>query len=271
MIRVAHVSDLHFGALAPELVDPLLADLISARPRVVVVSGDLTQRAQRKQFRQVAEFLARVPFPQIVVPGNHDVPDWNLFLRFFRTLHHYRRYVGEDIEPVYRDKELMVVGVNTARALTLWHGRISPRQIDRTEAILSEAPDDILKVVVMHHPFISPSSGRGVRVVGRARRMLAALERAGTDLVLAGHAHRGYTRATPAHFGARDHAVLVVQAGTTLSHRTRGEANGYNLLDLAAESIVVRPQTWDASLGRFRAEPVLRFGPRGRWDRLGEA
>src|SRR3954453_14689420 len=126
MRTVVHLSDLHFGRINPPILAPLVKFIGELEPHVVAISGDLTQRARTAEFLAAKEFLAAIPFPKIVVPGNHDVPLHNLFARFVRRLDRYQRYVTPDLQPVFTDAEITVVGVNTARAFTWKDGRINP-------------------------------------------------------------------------------------------------------------------------------------------------
>src|SRR6187397_3032956 len=125
MRRVAHISDLHFGRTNPTVVAALILKLRDLAPDVVVVSGDLTQRARARQFQEARHFLDALDRPTIVVPGNHDVPLENLFDRFFRPFAKYRKYITEDLSPTFHDEELAVVGINTARSFTRASGRIN--------------------------------------------------------------------------------------------------------------------------------------------------
>ena len=129
MRTLAHLSDLHFGRVDPELLAPLAALVSELAPDVVVVSGDLTQRARPAEFQAARRFLNELPAPQIVVPGNHDVPLYNIFQRFLQPLDKYRRYITPDLAPMYLDDEIAVVGINTARSLTFKDGRIGREQI----------------------------------------------------------------------------------------------------------------------------------------------
>src|SRR2546421_621876 len=115
---LAHISDLHFGTESSPVVEGLLADLLAARPHLLVVSGDLTQRARTDQFAAARAFLDRVPFPQLIVPGNHDIPLYDVGRRFLRPLHRYRRLITPELSPTFYDDELAVLGVNTARSAT---------------------------------------------------------------------------------------------------------------------------------------------------------
>src|ERR1051325_4488777 len=140
MRTIVHLSDLHFGRIDPAILAPLVTFIGEIKPDVVAISGDLTQRARTAEFLAAKEFLASIPFPQIVVPGNHDVPLHNLFARFGRKLDRYRRYITPELQPVFADTEIVVAGVNTARALTWKDGRINRRQLEELRTTMETAP-----------------------------------------------------------------------------------------------------------------------------------
>src|SRR5438128_266924 len=129
MKKIVHLSDLHFGRVDAALVEPLVRAVAGAAPDLIVVSGDLTQRARSSQFREARAFLGRLPRPQVVVPGNHDVPLYDVVERFRRPLEKFRRHITDDLEPFYEDDEMVVAGVNTARSLTRKYGRVNSRQV----------------------------------------------------------------------------------------------------------------------------------------------
>jgi 3',5'-cyclic AMP phosphodiesterase CpdA len=208
---LAHLSDLHFGRVERAALEPLRRRLAEPAPHLVVVSGDLTQRARARQFREARAFLDSLPGPQCVVPGNHDVPLFNLVARFFRPLAGYRRFIAADTDPSFVDDEIAVLGINTARAFTWKSGRVSEAQLARAQAKLGSV-GAVTKVVVAHHPS-------------------AALERLDADVLLSGHLHA--SQAAP---GDR---VLLVQAGTATSSRTRAEPNAFNLLRVSRGRIEV--------------------------------
>src|SRR5215210_5394137 len=159
MKKIVHLSDLHFGRIDAELLEPLVEAVCEVAPTLVVVSGDLTQRARSQQFEEARAFLDRLPKPQVVVPGNHDVPLYDVYSRFARPLDKWRRFISEEVEPVYEDDELVVAGVNTARSLTTKYGRINEGQIGRLRGLLCNYGDPVTKVVVTHHPFDLPAGG----------------------------------------------------------------------------------------------------------------
>jgi 3',5'-cyclic AMP phosphodiesterase CpdA len=179
--------------------------------------------------------LGTLPGPKIIVPGNHDVPLYNIYSRFTRPLNKYRRYISQDLEPFYIDNEIAAQGINTARSLTFTGGRVNERQVALLERRLAPL-QDVTKIVVTHHPFDLPEPYPDHALVGRARMALKQLANSGIDLFLAGHLHVGITTLRLKIAG---HSALVVQAGTATSSRTRGEANSFNVIRVRARTIVV--------------------------------
>lgn len=266
MRTLVHLSDLHFGRTDPAILDPLVATVASIRPDVVVVSGDLTQRARAAEFRAARAFLDRLPRPQIVVPGNHDVPLYRVWERFASPLGKFRRLVAPEVEPAFVDAEIAVVGINTARALTFKHGRINEEQIDAIRRRLEPLPAALTKIVVTHHPFDLPAVSSHHETVGRAATAMAVFATCGVDLLLAGHLHTSHAGDTSARHELAGYAALVVQAGTATSTRGRGETNAFNVLRLRTDRVAVERQCWQPDARRFVAEPVEHFRRTGaRW------
>lgn len=214
MRTIVHLSDLHFGRIDYALIEPLVATIHEMRPSVVAVSGDLTQRARSWQFEEARRFLDRLPTPQLIVPGNHDVPLHNVFARFLRPLDKYRFYITPDLEPFYADSEIAIAGINTARSLTRKNGRINENQIGRVRERLCSLGDEVTKIVVTHHPFDLPEGIGENELVGRAAMAMAILAGCGADLLLAGHLHLSHTGHTAKRYKTAGHSALVVQAGT---------------------------------------------------------
>ena len=250
MRTVVHLSDLHFGTVRQEIVLPLLSLLERIQPDLIAISGDLTQRARKEQFAAAREFLDAIRFPKIVVPGNHDVPLYNLFARFVLKLARYKRYISDDLEPFHSDPEIAVLGINTARSATFKGGRINSRQVARMQERLG-ALNGVTKIVVTHHPFDLPEAYPDKALVGSARRAMQQLAGSGIDLFLAGHLHIGLSEPTALRFQIGGRSPLMIQAGTALSSRVRGEANSFNVIRIQHPNISVSRLTWRADLKVF--------------------
>ena len=242
-----HLSDLHFGRVDLAVLDPLRSKVHALAPHLVVVSGDLTQRAKPGEFREARRFLDTLPEPQLVVPGNHDVPLYNVFQRFFQPLTKYRRFIAGELEPSHIDEEIAVVGVNTARSNVFKGGRINEKQIERVRGLICDLPGEVTKIVVTHHPFDLPAGHSSRQLVGRAREAMKMFARCGADILLAGHLHESHASDTRLRYKIDDFVALVVQAGTATSTRGRGEANSFNVLRVEHPHVRIERYAWNGS------------------------
>lgn len=258
MRTIAHISDLHFGRVDDRVVEALVDDLNAFSPDLVIISGDFTQRAKKREFCDAKSFVGRLEAPWFAVPGNHDISFHHLFQRFFDPWRRYRRYIHPVVEPVFEDDEIFVIGINTARRVALefdWsHGRISEDQIARTARQLAKVPDHKFKIVVGHHPFLPPPYAPDTRVVGRADEAMRMFEDHGVRLALAGHLHRGYLRVVePAAVDPRrseprpdgDAPLVVVQTASATSTRLREEPNAYQRIRIDAGKPMIRARVWN--------------------------
>jgi 3',5'-cyclic AMP phosphodiesterase CpdA len=251
MATVVHLSDLHFGRVDPRLVTALIDVIDSVAPDLVAVSGDLTQRARRNQFRQARSFLDRVTGPRLVVPGNHDVPLYNLALRLLDPYGGYRRHIQHDLEPTFENELMIVVGLNSARAFPFHGGgRLNAAQVARAAARLQSAGAHKVKIVVTHHPFDVPHTHGQEHLIGRADMAMQQLAAAGADVFLAGHLHVSHIGHSAQRYQIAGHSALVVQAGT-MSTRTRGEPSTMNVLRVAPGQIDIARHAWDHASQSF--------------------
>jgi 3',5'-cyclic AMP phosphodiesterase CpdA len=259
MRTILHLSDIHFGRVNGQVIAPLVETIVELSPDLVAVSGDLTQRARSHQFKEARAFLDVLPKPQIVVPGNHDVPLHNLWARFFQPLHKYRRYITQDLRPFYHDEEIAVLGVNTARSLTIKGGRINEEQVAWMQERFCPLSPEVAKIIVTHHPFDLPEGHDERQLVGRARMAMEALASCGADVFLAGHLHTSHTTHTAKRYQIKGHSALVVQAGTATSSRGRGEENSFNVVRIDGPQISVERFQWQKIQNKFGLTTTEHF------------
>lgn len=272
MRTLAHISDVHFGREDPDVVAGLLKALAGAKPDVIVVSGDLTQRAKKRQFRAAQAFLEDLPeVPRIVIPGNHDVSATNLFERAVRPLARYKRFITQDLSPFYKDREIAVAGINTVRIGAVKNGRINARQMKLVCEQFAGTEQSTIRVVAMHHPIDMPADDVRHALVGRSAAAMKEFARCGVDLFLSGHLHSGLTLSTKSRYRLPGYSAIVAQAGTAVSTRTRGEANAWNLIRISGaaggspKTIEVQEMIWNGKLFKpGRTDRYLKV--EGEWD-----
>jgi 3',5'-cyclic AMP phosphodiesterase CpdA len=246
------LSDLHFGAHDPRLVTAVEARVHEAKPDLVVISGDFTQRAKTEEFKEACEFLARLRdagHEVLGVPGNHDVPLYDVLRRFLSPLTRYRRFIDDTLCPYHELPDAAVLGINTARSLTLKDGRINDEQVAHIREIFARHRADTPRILVTHHPLFALAVGDGPelgKAIGRQDMALDAIAEAGVDLLLAGHNHRASTHHAP-DLVTRAGSALVIQAGTATSTRVRDEEQSFNIIEIAADDVTVTVQAWDGS------------------------
>ncbi|MGZ9809729.1 metallophosphoesterase family protein [Pseudoroseicyclus sp. H15] len=264
MARIVHMSDLHFGRARPELLTPLVEQVNALAPDLVAVSGDLSQRARNREFAAAAKLLDRLEAPKLVVPGNHDVPLWNVLLRVLHPFRKYRAHFGNDKEPQTRIGDVAVIGVNSVDPKVHQAGRMDSERLDKVVGRLSSLPEDTLKVIVMHHPIVHPPGSDKAPMAG-AVKAARAFSDAGADIVLTGHLHTWKAETFEMPDGL---ALLFIQAGTGLSTRKRGEPNDFNLIDCRpGQAVVTRYCATEEADAFVPASPELfRDSPQG-WIR----
>lgn len=268
MSTIAHLSDVHFGHHDPQIVAAVEALLSERRPDLVVISGDFTQRARVAQYQLACAFLDRLEkdgLPVLGVPGNHDVPLYDVVRRFARPLHRYQRFIDQDLCPYWENEELAVLGINTARSLTIKDGSVSHEQLGMIRERFDQAGEGRLRILVTHHPLFAMPLGEDqamTKVANRSSDALTAAADAGVDMLLAGHFHRSFAKS------AREMVdnvgpALVVQAGTATSTRLRGgETQSFNWIEADKDGITLQVEAWDD--GAFKPSLPIHYAYDGQ-------
>ncbi|HEX7887617.1 MAG TPA: metallophosphoesterase [Phenylobacterium sp.] len=243
-VRLAHLSDIHFGGENKAAVAAAAERIASGGFDLTIVSGDLTRFAERREFEAAAAWLDALPQPQLVTPGNHDAPYLAWAERVIAPFRRFERYVGSAPAQTWRADGVAVRGINTARGaqprINWSKGQMSMRQAEC--AVEWFEPSDVLRIVVVHHPLIEMLGGPMTARVWGGERAAKAFARAGVDLVLSGHIHAPFTWPYP-HGDGRTYAV----GAGTLSLRERGVPPGYNEVEVEDGCIRVTALAWKGS------------------------
>ena len=263
MTRLVQISDLHFGTVDQDLLEPLAQAIDKAAPDLIIMAGDFVQRARASQFRQAADFMARLGRPWLGVPGNHDIPLYNLPLRLFDPFRTYRRWISPDLTPSVDLDGVRVIGVNTTDPYAHQRGRLGEDSVERVGAAISSAGDRLI-VVVAHHPFHQTPDVEKKLMVGAA----AALEHwgdCGPHILMSGHLHQWLVEPFIRRNGAN--MTLQLHCGTGLSTRRRGHPNDFAIVDCAGDSVTITRMV--AKAGTFEAEGVTHYTMTDAgWDKL---
>lgn len=254
MTTIAHISDLHFGREVSAVIHGLMESLQQVRPDLIIISGDLTQCAQRNEFEAAQTFLQQLDWPYLIVPGNHDLSERNLPERLLFPWNKWRRYISSNLEPVMKNSAFTVIGVNTARRIRLhpdWsRGSISTFQIARVKQELQTTPHDHLRLLAAHHPFWLPPQFEHRELVDRRDTALQAF-RQDVDIILGGHVHLAYTQIAD--------GVIISHAGTTFSDRLlMHQTNSFNVIRGDRRQLRLEQMVWRSARFRLAEQQVYK-------------
>jgi 3',5'-cyclic AMP phosphodiesterase CpdA len=272
MSTLIQISDPHFGTEQPLVVTAVLDLVRRVKPLAAVLSGDITQRARRAQFAAARDFVDQLGVPHcLVIPGNHDVPLFNLAARAFFPYAGFERAFGSVLEPQLECGGFQLIGVNTTRPSRHKDGEISDEQVERVARRLRAATGGQLRIVVTHQPVhVLRSSELHNRVHGSLQAM-RAWAAAGADIIMGGHIHLPYVALLGDHFPELPRRCWIVQGGTAVSHRVRANhPNSVNLIHYSSGSVQCCVERWDydATSARFRCVDIqqlsLDAGQRGQ-------
>lgn len=249
MSLVLHISDLHFGTERPLVVNALERLAQSQAPDMVILSGDITQRARKVEFAAAGAFMDRLAIPaRLVIAGNHDIPLFDLATRLFHPYWRYRKVFGSELEPTHETPELLVIGVRTTRRYRHIEGEVSASQIERVAQRLRQAGQHQLRIVVTHQPVHVTHVDDQEHLLRGHEAAIDAWADAGVDLILGGHIHRPFICGLHDRLVNSQREVWVVQAGTAVSSRIRHDSN--NSVNLIRHAFEGKPrycvvERWD--------------------------
>jgi 3',5'-cyclic AMP phosphodiesterase CpdA len=255
----AVVADLHFGTVPEGLAAALLDDLAGVAPDLVVIAGDLTIRARHREFVAAHEWMEALGRPLLLLPGNHDLPYFNLLERFTNPYRRYFSLANGALDPVHDDGRHIIAGLNTTRSWQphwRWPEGVARRcDVEAVAARLNAARGGAFRAVFTHHPLIAlPEVSRRIKPVLGGKSAVEALAASGAELLLSGHVHRSFVH----EFGA-GRRILAVGAPTALSNRLRGEGNGYWVIRVAGSALALELRRSEPGDRRFGPGFVKRF------------
>jgi 3',5'-cyclic AMP phosphodiesterase CpdA len=208
----------------------------------------------------------------IGVPGNHDVPLYDVMRRFLSPLTRYRRYIDDTLCPFIELPGVAVLGINTARSLTLKDGRIGHEQMDFIRESFARTPPEMMRILVTHHPMFALPVGEGPelgKAIGRQELAFDSVAEAGVDMLLAGHNHRASTHDS-LDLVTRAGSALVIQAGTATSVRLRGEEQSFNRMQIDGDNVAVTALSWNGE-AFVAGEPAAYRRVGERWKKSSAA
>lgn len=266
---VLQISDPHFGTEQAKVASALIALVEEISPDVLVLSGDITQRARAPEFQAAAAFVARLGIPHVLaIPGNHDIPLFDLVARAFSPYANFRKAFGAELEPSYATSDCLIVSVKTTRRYRHVNGEISTEQRERVARRIHAAEPQQARIVVLHQPIAVPRTSEQKNLVRGHELAIERWAQAGADVILAGHIHLPFV--LPLHESTpslRRH-LWAVNAGTAVSSRVRYDAgNSVNVLRFTASAPpACSVEHWghSAALGTFvqSAQLSIPLGPR---------
>ena len=242
MTVVLQVSDPHFGTERPVAVAALERFCHGLRPDLLLVTGDITQRARADEFARARAFFDRLDVPaRLVIPGNHDIPLFNLFARAFQPYGRFASAFGPALEGEFEREDLLVVTLKTTRRWRHKHGEVSDAQIARVAERLARAGPQRLRLVAVHQPVAVTKEVDVKNLLRGHERAVQRWADAGADAILGGHIHLPYVLPLP----GLPRPVCAVQAGTALSSRLRGGiSNSVNVIRTGAGRCA-QVERWD--------------------------
>ena len=225
-MRIIQISDLHFGMHNEALINPFFLDLAQLKPDLIMISGDLTQRATTEQYHLLRHFLNTLPAPYLTVPGNHDIPLYNVYNRLSQPFAKYQKYVSPSLEAHFINNEVKILGVNSATPYKIKDGKLSKKTIKQIRD--SFAQDNGLINILFFHHNLNYFSGMH-HPLNNAEEFIHYLQDSSIHLVCTGHLHYANLKLIPKN--SQNHCAIL-HAGSLLCERNKDDKNSFYVIDV---------------------------------------
>lgn len=231
-LRIAHLSDSHFGTILPGMREGLIATLKELKPDVILLTGDITQRARAKQFKEAHAFVESLnPTPTICVPGNHDIPLLNIFVRFFDPYRGFRKFFKYRLEKDYVQGDVVITGLNSCSRWRHVQGYLNLERVDK--CLREKSNQAKVHIVAFHHPMDCKRPQDEKNLLKNNKETMQVMSQNQVDLIIGGHIHDPYATVSNVRYPEVKHTSIIGVAGTCLSWRTRKDApNSFNLIEV---------------------------------------
>jgi 3',5'-cyclic AMP phosphodiesterase CpdA len=253
--RLLQISDTHFGTEVGTVVQALQKRIAELEPNLVVLTGDITQRARRDEFIKAKVFLDSLgPVAKFCCPGNHDIPLFDLFTRFLNPYRTYTSILQLPLEIFYSSEDAELLMLNSTSRFRHVDGVLEMKYLKKHLEQFSSS-NQKWKIVAFHHPMDCKQAVDQKNILRNSQEAMQALSGKGVDLVMGGHIHDPFTTTSVQKYPQLSKKMLISVCGTGVSSRTRRNApNSFNLYDLDknASSIIVKRFDFEADSALFK-------------------
>lgn len=257
-MKIVHLSDLHFGRSVSQVkLKALIYDLIEQKPDLVVVTGDITDGGNVKQFIRAKDFLDSVGCLTLTVPGNREVSPfapWELFIRSM-SMRRYRSFFGQSDQIFYKFEECKTVlfGLNSVSRFPSWPGSIA-RETRYWFKDQAQKFSTYLKVLFLHHPILPVlrASSFWAHQLSDASAILTICAQFRVQLVLQGHKHR--SSVVELRVPETEASLIVSSCGSPLLDSWDSV---YHLIKIEDRTIGIEPREFIG--GNFSGKTVYLF------------
>jgi len=259
---VVHCSDIHFGSgFQADRADDLLKHINEVNPDLVVVSGDLTMRARTEQFLAARRFLEKIQAPIVVVPGNHDVPLYDVMTRAFKPFANYRQYIADLNKGPLTLQNMAIFGLNTVNPWKHQQGKFRLLELMELDRWMAQQGENLWRIAVVHQHFANVPGHERPGAFPRGERILNRMSSGGIHAVLHGHVHYHHVVSSAEFFPKMERPLVLVCAGTPTSLRIRGATptNNYNILHFYPDYFEVHQCDWVSAAKGFEMCRNVRF------------
>lgn len=232
-MKIIHISDLHFGMNNSQIMNAFFQDIELIKPELIIISGDLTQRAKKKQFLALLAFLQKLSATVLIVPGNHDIPAYNLFERLFAPFRAFKHYIGNRYQSFFTNSITTILGVNSVNPWAIKDGKLAKKRLIDIKTYFSQEKKAI-NILFFHHNFAHIKGMH--KPLENDEQFLSYLKNSEVNIVCTGHLH--YAKVSVLYKN-NDKPCLILHAGTLLCTRSKDGLNSYYVIDIKNKKTVV--------------------------------